>query len=90
MEEFHQEYKDEGFTLIGIAVQAASLEEIKNFQDSFEITYPILVDDGKVSRIGYNVTRVPTNYLIDRDVRMSGPFGALSKDELTQLITPML
>jgi len=44
-----------------------SREEIEQFQQRFEIDYPIALDDGEVITDLYAVSRVPTEFIIDVD-----------------------
>jgi len=88
--ELHEEYKDSGLVIIGITMEAEGAEEVADFKEEYEIPYQLLVDDGVVGGFGYKVTRVPTNYLIDKDVFLYGPYPGMTKEELAELIAPFL
>ena len=88
--ELHEEYADQDVRIIGIAIESGTVEAITEFRDFYELPYPILVDDGNVSSLGYQVRSVPTNFFIDKEVNMYGPYGPLSKAKMTELIRSML
>ena len=87
--ELHRDFSRLGLVVVGIAVNAASVEQIEEFRDTYDVPYRILVDDGRVSSLGYGVTNIPTTYFIDRDVNLIGPYGARTKDEYVGIIEPL-
>ena len=88
--ELHDQFGAAGLVIVAVAVQAVSLDQIRNFKDTYEVPYLILVDDGRVSVVGYGVNSIPTTYFIDKEVALSGPFGPLSKEEFVDRIQPLL
>lgn len=44
-----------------------SLEDVEQFQQRFEVNYPIAIDDGEVLTKRYGVAGVPTEFIIDID-----------------------
>ena len=73
----YDEFNDDGFEIIGVAVQSGTAENIKRFTDYYNINYTILTDIdsyesakafydyGRVTGVGTRA--VPTTFLIDRD-----------------------
>lgn len=86
----HEIYKDDGLIVLGIAMGVEDIDEVVAFKEEDTIPYLLLLDDGIVGGVEYGVQRVPTNYLIDRNERLFGPYSALSKEALSALIEPML
>ncbi len=63
----HKEYKEDGVTIIGIALDSGNLEVVKAFIDNLELEYPLLLDDGVVSAAYGILEVVPQIFVIDRD-----------------------
>ena len=89
IKQIHSDFAGIGMVVIGIAVQASSVAQIEEFRDAYDVQYPILVDDGRVSRLGYGVSRIPTTFIIDREVNLIGPFGVQSRDDFVQILQPL-
>lgn len=67
VERFHQDYKDKGVVVLGIwSVHPSDPQRVKKFADMHNLTFPILLDDGKAWR-AYKVKGSPTDIVIDKD-----------------------
>ena len=68
MVELHKKYRDRGFTVLGISIDADSdvAAKVARFSSSYGITYPVLVAGETVS-MTYRVTSIPTSFLIGKD-----------------------
>lgn len=87
--ELYRTYKDQGFEIVAVAVNS-SIEDTKAFIEAFDVPYLIVMDNNVVSRFGYGVSRVPTNYFISRDVFLIGPYGPLGKEDFEDQIKKLL
>jgi peroxiredoxin len=90
LKELHDTYSDDGLVIVAVATRANSREEIEQFQENYDVPYRIVIDDGRVSQLGYGATQVPTTFIIDRDVNKSLPYGHLTEEEMVDLIEPLL
>ncbi len=65
VDDVYKEAAQQGVVFVGVSLDddARSAERVKQ---SWPIAYPVVVDDGSVSR-GYGVSLLPTFVLIDRD-----------------------
>jgi peroxiredoxin len=61
-----EEYKEKEVIFLGIAIYDES-EEVKEFSETYGITYPLGVDLLGQLTVAYRVTNFPTTFLIDRD-----------------------
>ena len=62
----YAKYRDKGVTVIGIDIKESN-SVVKKVTDSFNITYPILLDsDGMISE-AYNIFGVPSSFFIDKE-----------------------
>jgi peroxiredoxin len=66
LEQLYSKYKDLGFVILGVNIDEDSGKAVGMLNNS-PVSFPILFDnDKKVSDL-YDVTAMPTTYLIDRD-----------------------
>jgi thiol-disulfide isomerase/thioredoxin len=85
----YTKYQSEAFEIVAVAVNTTA-DKVKEFKAELSIPYRILLDDGVVSRTLYGITYVPTDYLIDRDGYLHGPYSMLGQQKYEQLIEELL
>jgi len=66
LEQIHQRYKDLGFTLLGVNVEQ-DLREAKAYLNKVNVSFPILFDVTNQVSADYEISGMPTTYLVDRD-----------------------
>ncbi|MCB8924629.1 MAG: redoxin family protein [Ardenticatenaceae bacterium] len=70
VKEWQEKYEGDDFTVISIHYPEFSFErEIDNVQDAlerYEITYPVAIDNDRLTWRAYNQRYWPTTYLIDK------------------------
>jgi cytochrome c biogenesis protein CcmG, thiol:disulfide interchange protein DsbE len=68
IQQVYQDYQDQGLVVLAVNVaNQDTMTAMRTFLDSFEHTFPILVDEnGAVNRL-YAVSSLPTTFFIDRD-----------------------
>ena len=69
MQEIYQQYKDRGFTVFSIETTNRP-QLAKEFTDKVGATFPIVLDDAKVSKELFSILGTPTNLLIDKKGRI--------------------
>ncbi len=94
METLYRQFVDKDFVLIGISLDEGSnaVEAVKNFVNEFNMTYPIAVDTGEVSK-KYQVTSIPTIFLIDKSQKIVKRYMGFSPglgEELSRQIEALL
>lgn len=94
MEELYKKYKDKGFVILGISMDKGKdiHAEISSFLKEYSVTYPVLMDDSKVS-VQYGVVSLPTSFIINRDGRIVNKrigFIPGSSEELSREIEALL
>lgn len=79
--ELYEEYREQGFEMIGISLDEAGLEVVEPFIERLGINYTILLAvPGIVQK--YNVPGIPSAFLINREGRIVKVFdGAQEKKE---------
>jgi len=82
-EEFRQKYHGQGFEILGIAEDDAPKDEIEKTAKKINVSYPILLTDGKVAPAYGGVDQLPMSFYIDRNgVVVTQTIGLASKDEV--------
>ncbi|NOX20392.1 MAG: TlpA family protein disulfide reductase [Nitrospirae bacterium] len=71
METLYEKFADRDFVLIAVSIDEGSnaLEAVKNFVDEFNMTYPVVIDTGEISK-KYQITSIPTIFLIDKSQKI--------------------
>jgi thiol-disulfide isomerase/thioredoxin len=66
MEILYQRFKDSDFVMLAVDIQE-NREEVSAFMRNMGLSFPVGLDlNGKASSL-YNISAVPTSYIIDRD-----------------------
>ena len=82
-EEFRSKYSRQGFEVLGIAEDEAPKDEIEKTAKKVNVTYPILLTDGKVAPAYGGVDSLPMSFYVDRKgVVVTETIGLASKDEV--------
>lgn len=90
-QEFRSKYSAQGFEILGIAEDDAPKDEIAKTAKRVNVTYPILLTDGKVAPAYGGVDQLPTSFYIDRKgVVVTETIGLASKDEMEENIKMLL
>lgn len=68
LQELHNKYEKRGVSVIGIALQSGSEQEVRRFVEDNSMTYPITVPpaEGKAVMNQFRVDAFPTLYVVDK------------------------
>jgi len=70
METLWKKYKEQGLVIVAISVDEGSRGRIETFSKLLDLSFPILLDpESKVSDL-YEVSDMPTSFLIDRNGKL--------------------
>jgi len=89
--ELQREYGEMGLQILGVSLDGeVKREEVEDFCRRYYVNYPVLMDNGEVAR-SFNVTAIPTTYIIDREGNLFKKYiGArekeMFKNDIEQLI----
>ncbi len=61
----YEQYKDQGFEVVGISVDREGVEVVKSFAEQHRINYPILMSNQRVIQRYGGVPSIPTTFLIN-------------------------
>jgi peroxiredoxin len=89
--EFQKNYKPQGFTVLGVSMDAEGWKVVKPYMDEHKINYPILMGDEKVNVRYGGIEALPTTLLITRDGRVAFIHsGLIAKSEYQDEILRLL
>ena len=93
METLWQRYREQGFVVVGISNDEGSKKRVETFTRLLDLSFPVLLDpEGEVNDL-YEVSNMPTSFLIDRNgkiiSRIVGSDDWLSQEAI-QLVEKVL
>ncbi|MFD1039998.1 peroxiredoxin family protein [Virgibacillus byunsanensis] len=84
MQKFHEE-KDIVILAVNLTDTEASIQDIPDFVDEFELTFPILLDEQTAVANEYQIQPIPTSFMVDSNGRIQyKAFGALNYELMVQ------
>ncbi|QUL53501.1 redoxin domain-containing protein [Paenibacillus tritici] len=92
LQSFYSDYQDEGLELIAINLteSEAKQEDIHQFIDKYQLTFPIVFDKGSEVADLYQVTTIPTTFILNSkgeiEQKIVGPMTYEIIEELMQQV----
>lgn len=88
--ELQREMSDKGVLFAGVSVDKEGWSAVRPYAEKMEINYPIMVDDGTVSRKYGPIRAVPTTFIINKlgKIEYVAP-GRLTKKRLKPILQKM-
>lgn len=85
--ELHKELNDDGVLFAGISLDEEGWEKVRPYAEDMGINYPLMVDDGSVSREYGPIRAIPTTFVINKKgkVEYVAP-GMLTKEKLKPIL----
>lgn len=85
--ELHKELKDDDVLFAGISLDEEGWEKVRPYAKDMGINYPIMVDNGRVSRDYGPIRAIPTTFIINKKgkVEYVAP-GMLTKEKLKPIL----
>lgn len=81
----------ERFVIIGISVEKGDEGTVRKFVAAKKVNYPVLVDDGLVSKTYGSISSIPTTFIIDRNGNITEKIiGSRTKADFEGRIKPLL
>jgi cytochrome c biogenesis protein CcmG/thiol:disulfide interchange protein DsbE len=85
--EIQHEMRDEGVLFVGVSMDKEGWEVVRPFAQEYNINYPIVVDDGTVSRKYGPFRAVPTTFIINKKGKVAYvALGMLNKATLKPVL----
>jgi peroxiredoxin len=89
--DFQQQYKSQGFDVLGVSMDDDGWKVIKPYVDAHKINYRIVLGNDSVSQLYGGVDSLPTSFLIDKTGRIAyAHVGLAGKNEYLNEIQTLL
>jgi cytochrome c biogenesis protein CcmG/thiol:disulfide interchange protein DsbE len=89
--ELQRQYKDKGFTVIGVSMDEGGWSEIRPFVEEMKMNYPVLLGNDDITGPFGGIEILPTTFVIDKQGRIVETHqGLVSKDEFESAIKRLL
>ncbi len=89
--DFEQRLKDQGFAVVGVAMDDEGWEAVKPYLDTKKVNYRVVMGDDSVANLYGGVESLPTTFILDRDGRIARTHvGLVSKSEYEKDIQELL
>lgn len=90
-EEFEQQYKSQGFAVLGVSMDDDGWSAVKPYMDEHKINYRVLLGNDSVSQLYGGLDALPTTFIIDREGNIAYPHvGLIGKNEYLNEIRSLL
>ncbi len=66
IQEIYEEWSDKGLVILAVDI-GESPSTVENFMQSYNLTFPALLDINQAVALEYNIRGIPTTFLIDKD-----------------------
>ena len=87
--QLYKAHRESGFELIGMSVDKGDDKVVRNFVQSMDIPYPIVIAPEELMR-SYRVTGIPTTFLIDKEGKIrektAGFNGAIAQQTAAKIV----
>jgi len=89
--EFEQQYKDQGFAVLGISMDEDGWDVVKPYLQKVKVNYRVAIGNDMMAQLYGGVDSLPTSFMIDKEGRVASVHvGLVSKsdyqDEIVQLL----
>jgi cytochrome c biogenesis protein CcmG/thiol:disulfide interchange protein DsbE len=89
--EFEQKLKDQGFSVLGVAMDDEGWEAVKPYVAQHKVNYRIVMGNDPVAQLYGGVDSLPTSFIIDRDGKIAAVHvGLVSKSNYENDIKNLL
>lgn len=86
-EDLQDKYGNQGLTVVGVALDESSDEEIANYAKEMKINYPVLLGKEETSDLYGGVDALPTTFYIDRNGKIITSIpGLIDRKEIEDYI----
>lgn len=91
LQEAYDANVDNGFTILALATRGDTTEDVIEFRDEFELTFPLIVDEGDVINDEYGIVNRPSTFILDQDgVIVFRHFGPIVESQITEVLDTLI
>ena len=85
------EWSDEPFEIVGVSLDQEGFEVIEPFAERYEVSYPLVVDDGSVADSFGGVYAMPSSFIVDKEGRIAHRvIGEIHVDDLRDRLKELM
>jgi thiol-disulfide isomerase/thioredoxin len=89
--EFEKQYKDQGFAVLGVAMDDEGWDVVKPYIESKQINYRVVMGTDMVAQLYGGVDSLPSTFIIDRDGRVAAVhIGLAGKNDYRNDVVQLL
>lgn len=89
--DLYNKYKEQGLVILGISIDERGKSVVQPFVEKYNVTYPMIIDDGSIMDKYGPTMGIPTSYIIDKKGNLRYfAVGPLTLKELTPRIEDLL
>jgi peroxiredoxin len=89
--EVYGRLRTKGLEIVGISLDREGWTVVKPYVDRAKITYPVVVDDGKLAEAYGGIDAIPTTFIVDRKGNIvKKHIGYMSKADFEKLLSAVL
>src|ERR1700693_901616 len=89
--DFERKYKDQGFVVIGVAMDDEGWQVVKPFIEQMKMNYRVVIGNDHTADLYGGIEALPTTVLIDRDGRIASTHvGLAGKQDFQDAIEKLL
>jgi len=91
LEGYYRDHHNEGFVILAVEAGGDPHDQIVNFAERFDLTFPVLEDPQGASLAAFRTQSLPSSFVIDPEGRVKLAWvGAISRTMLEKYVTPLL
>lgn len=91
LQNVYDTYAEDGFTILALATRGDTAEDVAEFRDRFDLTFPLIVDEGDVISDDYGIISRPSTFILDQDgVIVFRNFGPVVESQIVAVIQDLL
>jgi peroxiredoxin len=89
--EVYDRLRTKGLEIVGISLDREGWTVVKPYVDRAKITYPVVVDNGKLAEAYGGIDAIPTTFIVDRKGNIvKKHVGYMSKSDFEKLLSAVL
>ncbi len=91
LQEVYEQYADKGFTILALATGGDTEDDVTEFRDDFELTFPLIVDEDDVINDQYGIVNRPSTFILDQNgVIIFRHFGPVIESQITEILAGLI
>ncbi|MGJ3238516.1 MAG: cytochrome c biogenesis protein CcdA [Anaerolineae bacterium] len=91
LQEVYDQYADKGFIILGLATGGDTEADVIEFRNNFDLTFPLIVDEGDTVNDQYGIVNRPSTIILDQNgVIVFRHFGPVVESQIAEVLVGLL